>query len=397
METRPEPTVAVVIPSRNGATPRDGLVYLEMVLETLAAQTFRDFDITVVDNGSTDGSVEYLRSRWPEVRVVELAENAGFPAAINRGVHASRGRYVALLNNDIELSPDWLELLVAELDGDPGIGFVTGKIMRHDDRNVIEQAGHDFFTCGHFQPIGLDQPDTGQYDERRPTAIVTAAAALYRRQALAEAGDFDEDYFLYCEDGDLCLRMLLRGYSGIYVPQPRAFHVRGGTVGAQSDLPRFYLVRNTLVTLLKDMPASILFRSLAKIALYQYGVLASSRRQGIGRTLRAYGSFLRMVPATLRKRRAIQRERRVAPAAFAAICAPTIRCPLAWHDSSDADRSRTDPLPAPGADGQGLRADPGRAPAEALPDRRRSAARQHGGCPPVRGGPSGGLEGRLAV
>ena len=318
METRPEPTVAVVIPSRNGATPRDGLVYLEMVLETLAAQTFRDFDITVVDNGSTDGSVEYLRSRWPEVRVVELAENAGFPAAINRGVHASRGRYVALLNNDVELSPDWLELLVAELDADPGIGFVTGKIMRHDDRKVIEQAGHDFFTCGHFQPIGLDQPDTGQYDVRRPTAIVTAAAALYRRQALTEAGDFDEDYFLYCEDGDLCLRMLLRGYSGIYVPQPRAFHVRGGTVGAQSDLPRFYLVRNTLVTLLKDMPASILFRSLAKIALYQYGVLASSGRRGIRRTLRAYGSFLRMVPATLRKRRAVQRERRVAPAAFAA-------------------------------------------------------------------------------
>ncbi len=76
---------------------------------------------------------------------------------------------------------------MAELDADPEIGFVTGKIMRHDDRNVIEQAGHDFYTCGHFQPIGLDQTDTGQYDERRPTAIVTAAAALYRRQALAEA------------------------------------------------------------------------------------------------------------------------------------------------------------------------------------------------------------------
>jgi GT2 family glycosyltransferase len=311
--------VSIVIPSRDGATPRDGLTYLEMVLETLREQTLRDFDVTVVDNGSTDGSVDYLRERWPDVRVVELPENSGFPSAINRGVEASRGRYVALLNNDVELSSDWLELLVRELAGDPGVGFVTGKIMRYDDRDVIEQAGHDFYTCGRFEPRGLDESDTGQYDERRPTAIVTAAAALYRREALEAAGGFDEDYFLYCEDGDACLRILLLGYDGLYIPEPRAFHVRGGTVGARSGLPRFYLVRNALVTLLKDMPASLLLRSLPKIALYHWGQFTAARREGFARTvLRAYGSFLRMVPATLRKRRAIQRERKLDPAGFAA-------------------------------------------------------------------------------
>jgi GT2 family glycosyltransferase len=318
MEGRAQPTVSVVIPSRDGATPRAGLTYLEMVLETLAGQSFRDFDVTVVDNGSTDGSVAYLRERWPEARVVALPENTGFPTAINRGVHASHGRYVALLNNDVELSPDWLELLVAELERDPGIGFVTGKIMRHDDRDVIEQAGHDFFGCGHFEPVGLDQNDEGQYDERRATAIVTAAAALYRREALKAAGDFDEDYFLYCEDGDACLRMLLLGYSGLYVPEPKAFHVRGGTVSAQSELPRFFLARNALITQLKDLPASILLRSLPQIALYQYGQLIAARKAGDARpVLRAYASFLRAVPKTLRKRRAIQRARKVRPADFA--------------------------------------------------------------------------------
>ena len=319
MEARSQPTVSVVIPSRDGATPRDGLTYLELILETLAEQSFRDFDVTVVDNGSTDNSVEYLRERWPDVRVVELADNAGFATAINRGVHASRGRYVALLNNDLELSPDWLKLLVGELERDPGVGFVTGKIMRYDERDVIEQAGHDFFTSGHFEPVGLDQRDTGQYDERRPTTIVTAAAALYRREALEAAGDFDDDYFLYCEDGDVCLRMLLCGYSGLYVPEPKAFHVRGGTVGSQSDLPRFYLVRNGLITLLKDMPASILLRSLPKIALYQYGRLIAARKEGMARTtLRAYAAFVRAIPATLRKRPAVQRARRIRPAEFAA-------------------------------------------------------------------------------
>ncbi len=179
--------------------------------------------------------------------------------------------------------------------------------MRYDDRDVIEQAGHDFYTCGRFEPRGLDERDTGQYDERRPTAVVTAAAALYRRDALEAAGGFDEDYFLYCEDGDVCLRMLLLGYAGLYVPEPKAFHVRGGTVGARPELPRFYLVRNALITLLKDMPASVLLRSLPKIALYHWGQLLSARREGFGRTvLRAYGSFLRTVPATLHKRRRVQ-------------------------------------------------------------------------------------------
>jgi GT2 family glycosyltransferase len=313
------PTVSIVIPNRDGATLRDGLTYLQMVLETLSGQGLRNFDVTVVDNGSTDGSVDYLRERWPEVRVVELPENRGFPAAINAGVQASQGEYVALLNNDVELSADWLELLVAELDRDPGLGFVTGKIMRYDDRDVIEQAGHDFYTCGAFEPRGLDERDTGQYDERRATAIVTAAAALYRREALEAVGGFDEDYFLYCEDGDVCLRMILSGYTGLYVPEPRAFHVRGGTVGARPDLPRFYLVRNTLITLLKDLPASVLLRTLPKIALYHWGQLISARRKGFARTvLRAYGSFLRMLPATLRKRRAVQGTRSVRANVFAA-------------------------------------------------------------------------------
>ena len=313
-----EPKVSIVIPNRDGVTPRNGLTFLEMVMGTLAEQSFRDFEVIVVDNGSTDDSVAYLREHWPAVKVVELGENQGFPAAVNRGIAADRGAYVALLNTDIELSPDWLELLVEELDRDPRLGFATGKIMRHDDRDLIEQVGQDFYTCGRFESRGFDERDEGQYDQRRATEIVTAAAALYRREALEEAGGFDEDYFLYCEDGDVCLRILLLGYSGLYLPEPRAYHVRAGTVGAATELHRFFLVRNGLITLLKDMPASVLLRSLPKIALYHWGQLSAARREGYARTvLRAYASFLRMVPATLRKRRAVQRGRAIEPATFA--------------------------------------------------------------------------------
>ena len=306
-----------MIPNRNGATPRDGLTYLELILPSLREQTFEDFDVTVVDNGSTDGSVAYLRERWPEVKVVELAENTGFPAAVNRGIEASAGEYIALLNNDIELSPDWMERLVAELDRDPEMGFVTGKILRFAERDVVEQAGHDFYTCGLFAPRGLDEKDTGQYDEPAPTAIVSAAAAMYRRRAVERVGAFDEDYFLYCEDADLCLRMLLAGYRGLYIPGPEAYHVRGGTVGSASESTNYFLYRNGLITLLKDMPASLLIASLPKILLYQYAQYAIARAAGIGAPFRrAIGSFLRMLRGTLRKRRRAQSDRATPVSAY---------------------------------------------------------------------------------
>jgi GT2 family glycosyltransferase len=312
------PKVSAVIPNHNGATPRNGLTYLELILPSLREQSFRDFDVTVVDNGSTDGSAEYLAREWPEVRVVELAGNMGFPAAVNRGIAASRGEYIALLNNDLELSANWMEQLVGELERDAALGFVTGKILRFAERDVIEQAGHDFYTCGLFAQRGRDEKDTGQYEDPAPTAIVGAAAAIYRRAAVDRAGAFDEDYFLYCEDADLCLRMLLAGYHGLYVPGPEAYHVRGGTAGQNSERSRFYLARNTLITQLKDLPAVTLLEALPKILLYQYQQFAEARASGLARTmLRAYGSFLRALFQTLRKRRRIQRSRRITAEEFA--------------------------------------------------------------------------------
>jgi GT2 family glycosyltransferase len=335
------PKVSVVIPNRDGVTPRDGLRYLELVLSTLRGQSFRDFDVTVVDNGSTDGSVEYLREQWPEVRVVALPENAGFSAAINRGVGASAGEYVALLNTDLELSADWLSSLVAELDRDSRVGFVTGKVMRFDERDTIEQVGLDLYTCGRFWPRGLDERDVGQYDERRGVAIVTAAAALYRRTAIERAGGFDESYFLYGEDADLCLRILLEGYRGLYVPEPAAFHIRGGTVARQSETTRFYLTRNALITLLKDLPASILLRSVPKLLLYQIHLLREARREGFGRTvLRAWGAFIRSVPATLRERRRIQRRRTIPAAEMAGALISEYPLPLPLRGGRPRPRSR---------------------------------------------------------
>src|SRR5262249_22880423 len=195
-----KPLVSVVIPNHNGVTPRNGLKYLELVLPSLRAQTIQDFDVTVVDDASTDGSVDYLERSWPQVRVVALEANAGFAAAVNRGIDASDGELVALVNNDVELAPDWLEELVGELRRDPGLGFVTGKILSFETPDVIDEVGQDYFTCGRFAPRGKGERDGGQYERAQSIPIATAAASIYRRAAVESAGGFDEDYVFYCED-----------------------------------------------------------------------------------------------------------------------------------------------------------------------------------------------------
>jgi GT2 family glycosyltransferase len=147
--------------------------------------------------------------------------------------------------------------------------------------------------------------------------MVSASTCVYRREAFEAAGGFDQDYFTYCEDADLCLRMDLLGWRGLYVPEARAYHAWGASTGRASDSARFYSIRNGLTTLLKDMPLGLLLRSLPKIMLYQSYILSSGRGDGYGSTvLRAWGSFLRNVPATLRKRRAVMGRRAIGSREF---------------------------------------------------------------------------------
>jgi GT2 family glycosyltransferase len=298
------PKVSIVIPVWNGRE------HLSMVLSSLREQTSTEFDTTVVDNGSTDGTLDYLREEWPEVGVVSIPENVGFAAAANRGIEATAGEHVAFLNDDMELQPDWIERLAHELDSDPRLGLVTGKVMFDHDRTLIYQAGHEYYTYGWCATRGVHEKDEGQYDARLPSVAGTGAGSMYRRAAIEAAGGFDEDYFMYCEDVDLGLRVLLAGYTGLYVPAPVAFHVAGAKTGKTPEMPRRMLYRNQLVTLVKDVPWSILWRALPKVMLYLHYQYTVERKNGVPRVaLGAYVEFLKMLPATLVKRRRVMRRR----------------------------------------------------------------------------------------
>jgi hypothetical protein len=300
-------TVGVVI-----TTYERGLEYLPALLSSLAEQTRRDHEITVVVDGGAPSVVSYLENEWPAVGVLTTPEARGYAAVAELGVRSSTGPYVAMLNDDVELESGWLELLVAELERDPGLGFVTGKTLLYHDRDLINETKQDLYTCGRFVPCGLLERDVGQWDRRLPALLVSASTCVYRRKAFEAAGGLDEDYFTYCEDADLCLRMDLLGWRGLYIPEARAYHAWGASTGRASDASRFYSIRNGLTTLLKDMPLGLLLRSLPKIVLYQSYIFSASRGDGYGTTVvRAWGSFLRSAPATLRKRRAVMRRRAI--------------------------------------------------------------------------------------
>src|SRR5690348_11000210 len=183
---QPVPKVGNVV-----ITTAKGMKWLPTLLPSIARQTYSDHETTVVVDGADPSVVEYLASEWPDIEVVPIPEAGGFARAIDRGVRSSRGEYIGILNDDIELEPDWLRLLVAELDRDPAVGFATGKTLLYDRRDLINETSQDLYTCGRFVPRGSEEKDTGQYDEPGPTTIASASASVYRRSAVETAGGFE--------------------------------------------------------------------------------------------------------------------------------------------------------------------------------------------------------------
>ncbi len=301
--------LTVAIPTYNGRE------LLEVVLPSLAAQNFRDFDVVVIDDGSTDGTAEWLAARWPDVEVV-VQENQGVTAALNACLRVgARSELVALFNSDVELDPDCLGELVDALREHPEAGSASPKLLDFDRRDVIDGAGDVLKWAGHGHRRGHGERDRGQYD--RPQAIFgpCAGAAVYRRCAIEDVGDFDADFHAFFEDVDWALRAQLAGLQCRYVPSARVYHMGSATLGAGlTDFTRYQLWRNAVWLFAKGMPASLLARHAHQLAAGQLVNLAvAARDRKLGIWLRAWRDALAGLPRMVARRRRIQRERRVSP------------------------------------------------------------------------------------
>lgn len=240
----------VVIPNYNG------MPYMETCLLAMRAQRVRPDRVIVVDNGSTDGSAEYVEQHFPEVTLIRMGENTGFCGAVNAGIRASGdAAYVILLNNDTEAEPDFTGALVGAMEGDPDIFSAQAKMLKMDDPEKMDDAGDFYCALGWAFARGKGK-SASRYTVRTNLFFSCAGAAIYRMRLLEETGLFDERHFAYLEDCDIGWRARILGYKNVFVPEARVKHVGSASSGSVYNL---FKVRNTsrnsIYLIAKNMPA----------------------------------------------------------------------------------------------------------------------------------------------
>ncbi len=308
------PDVSVVIVNWNGRH------LLAECLDSLVGQrNIRDVEVILVDNGSQDGSAEFVQGHYQNVKVISLPENIGFAGGNNAGIRIAAGKYIALLNNDTKADSLWLSGLVASAEAGPQtVGMWAGKILSYDRPGIIDNVGLLLYPDGLGRGKGRLEKDEGQYDAPGESLFPSGCAALYRKAMLDEIGLFDEAFFAYADDVDVGLRARLAGWECRYVPTAKVFHKYSSSSSAYSPLKAFLVERNRIWVLLKYYPLELILLSpvftLLRLSAYMVGALTGkgasgrfSEQHSVVRAMfvlfRAWGAALKAVPAIVRQRR----------------------------------------------------------------------------------------------
>ena len=312
--------ISVIIANLNGER------YLADCLQSLSAQTFRDFEVIVVDNGSTDGSVALLKKDFPWVKVISLETNTGFARANNIGFESSSSEFAATLNNDTIAGAGWLQALYDAAKDNSDTGMVASKIYLGREGTELDSAGMLLYPDGMTRQRGRGEKDTGQFNRVEEVLFPSACAALYRREMLGQIGQFDEDFFSYCEDADLGLRGRLAGWKAVFAPDATVRHLYSKTGGSYSEFKAFHIERNHCWVLLKDLPLSNImlfpFYTVWRYIIQVYGLLSGqgsvarfAEKAGLGQmpgiVFRSYWAAFLSLPRTLKKRRLIWKGKRL--------------------------------------------------------------------------------------
>ena len=240
--------VSVIIPNYNG------MQYVKRCLDSLMAQTLKDWEILFIDNGSADGSRELVEKEYPLVRVIALPENLGFCGAVNIGIHAATAPYVVLLNNDTEAEPEFLQELYDGIRRKPRAFSGGAMMLQFHNREKIDDAGNFYNALGWAFALGKGKP-AADYNKERKIFSACGGAAIYRKDLLEELGYFDEEHFAYLEDTDIGYRAQIAGYENWYFPKAKVYHVGSGTSGSRYNQFKIcYSSRNNIYMIYKNMP-----------------------------------------------------------------------------------------------------------------------------------------------
>jgi len=280
-------------------------------LKSLRAQEFKEFKTILVDNGSSDGSIDWVRGCYPEVKVIPLKTNTGFCVANNVGYRAAKSKYIALLNNDAIAHPFWLHHLVATLETHDRAGFAASKILNYEKPFMIDRAGDSYTRAGAGLLRGRGMASNA-YDQQEWIFGACAAAALYRKRMIDEIGFFNEDFFLLYEDVDLSFRAQLKGYRCLYVPEAKVYHKTSSSIIRDSPTSIYFGHRNSEWVYFQNMPGRLLARTILLHLVHSAGsFLYFSRHGGMKSILRAKRDALKHIQKVLRNRRTIQKGKRV--------------------------------------------------------------------------------------
>ncbi|MBF0223900.1 MAG: glycosyltransferase family 2 protein [Desulfobacterales bacterium] len=295
----------VIIVNFNGAK------FIEKCLDSLNNQEFKAFSVIIVDNASSDNSVELIERKYKNFKLIKLDKNFGFAIANNIALKVVNTEYVALLNNDAVADKIWLKKLIETLDNNPSAAFAASKMLFFDNPKVIDRAG-DAYTqagTGSLRGRGLSY---SCYNKKEWIFGACAGSALYRKKILDKIGLFDEDFFLLYEDVDLSFRFQLKGYKCIYVPDAFVYHKSSMSIGNDSWISVYYSHRNLEWTYIKNMPKNLLYRTIIPHIIYDFASFLYFLIKGKGFVfLKAKIDSIKGLNKILKKRRLIQKEKRV--------------------------------------------------------------------------------------
>jgi len=300
-------SVSVVIVNYNSG----GL--LRRSLEALAKQTLRPKQICVVDNASRDSSCDRIAVDFPEITLIRLEQNTGFAAANNRAVRCADGcEWIVLLNPDAFPEPRWLEALMDAAARRPEYSFFGSRMLMADSPDLLDGVGDVYHVCGLHWREGHGQRAKRNYLHEKEIFSPCAAAALYRRDNFLEVGGFDEDYFCYAEDIDLGLRLRLRGYRCLRVPDAVVHHLGSASTGRRSNFSVYHGHRNLVWAYVKNMPAPLFWLYLPYHLAVNVASIIWYALRGHGRIIvKAKWDAIKGLPKMWRKRREIQARRLV--------------------------------------------------------------------------------------
>ena len=306
------PQVSVIVVNHNGKH------FLEECLTSVENSYYsRDkYEIILVDNASSDGSVEFTTNIFPQVRILKLDENYGFCKPNNEGAKIARGEYIVLLNNDTVVTREWLSELMKGVSSDEKVVCCASKILYYDRRDVINAAGGKITITGAGFYRGYGDRDGPEYNRLEYTGFGCGAGVLVKKDFFMSIGGFDEDYFASCEEHDLGWKSWLFGYRVLYVPSAVMYHKESGTFGGKGSYQpvKVYLItRNRLYNLIKNFEKKNVVRGLfisLGFDLYRGLRYVVSGNFGAAKSIgRAYLDFIKNLGKMLAKRGFVQKGR----------------------------------------------------------------------------------------